>query len=214
MGGKYLDLLMYTAKRKGLFNALNSSTSRIANDLNVSQQTISRKLREMENLELIKRDVSPNGLSVSIVGKGRALLKKNYLELKLIFKEKKLMLKGIVEKGIGEGKYYMSMKQYQQQFKSKLGFDAYPGTLNLKVNKVEAMTFLSNIEPIIIDGFSTKSRTYGSLSCYKIKVNDINGAIIIPKRTRHEEEILEIIASIYLREKLNLKDGDVLKVVV
>lgn len=212
MGEEYLDLLMHIAKDKGLFSTLKSSTSKIADELNVSQQTISRKLRDMESLGLIKRGVTPNGLSVSIADKGRAVLKKNYLELEEIFKEKRLALKGIIEKGIGEGKYYMSMKQYQQQFNSKLGFNAYPGTLNLKVSKVDAMTFLSSIEPVIIDGFSTKSRTYGSLTCYKIKINSINGAIVIPERTRHEEEIFEIIAPVYLRGKLNLKDGDILRV--
>ncbi len=212
MGEEYFDLLVYIAKEKGLFNTLKSSTSKIADELNVSQQTISRKLREMESLQLIKREVSPNGLSIAIADKGRAFLKQNYLELESIFKEKKQELKGTVEKGIGEGKYYMSMKQYQQQFSSKLGFDAYPGTLNLKVSKVDAMTFLSNLEPVIINGFTTKSRTYGSLTCYKIKINSIEGAIVIPERTRHEEEIFEIIAPVYLRGKLNLKDGDILRV--
>ncbi|MBS3097233.1 CTP-dependent riboflavin kinase [Candidatus Woesearchaeota archaeon] len=212
MGEEYFDLLVYIAKEKGLFNTLKSSTSKIANEMKVSQQTISRKLRDMEDLGLIKREVTPNGLSISIADGGRAVLKKNYLELEEIFKEKKLVLKGIIEKGIGEGKYYMSMKQYQQQFKSKLGFDAYPGTLNLKVNKVEVMGFLSSLEPVIIEGFTTKSRTYGSLTCYKIKINGIGGAIVIPERTRHEEETLEIIAPVHLRSKLNLKDGTVLRV--
>ena len=115
MGEEYFDLLVYIAKEKGLFNTLKSSTSKIANDLKVSQQTISRKLREMENLQLIKRSVNPNGMSMSIADKGRAFLKQNYLELESIFKEKKLELKGTVKKGIGEGKYYMSIKQYQQQ---------------------------------------------------------------------------------------------------
>ena len=212
MGEEYFDLLVYIAKEKGLFNTLKSSTSKIADELKVSQQTISRKLRDMEDLGLIKREVTPNGLSISIADRGRAVLKKNYLELEEIFKEKKLVLKGIIEKGIGEGKYYMSMKQYQQQFKSKLGFDAFPGTLNLKVNKVEVMSFLSSLEPVIIGGFTTKSRTYGSLTCYKIKINSIGGAIVIPERTRHEEEILEIIASVYLRGKLDLNDGDTIRV--
>ena len=212
MGEEYFDLLVYIAKEKGLFNTLKSSTSKIADELKVSQQTISRKLREMENLQLIKRSVNPNGMSMSIADKGRAFLKQNYLELESIFKEKKLELKGTVEKGIGEGKYYMSMKQYQQQFKSKLGFDAFPGTLNLKVNKVEVMSFLSSLEPVIIGGFTTKSRTYGSLTCYKIKINGIGGAIVIPERTRHEEETLEIIAPVHLRSKLDLNDGDTIRV--
>ena len=34
---------------------------------------------------------------------------------------------------MGEGSYYMSLKGYKKQFKEKLGYEPFPGTLNLKL---------------------------------------------------------------------------------
>ena len=35
--------------------------------------------------------------------------------------------------GMGEGAYYMSLKGYRNQFIEKLGYEPYPGTLNVKL---------------------------------------------------------------------------------
>lgn len=209
----YLKLLMHIAKKRGLFDNLKSSTSEIASDLKVSQQTISRKLREMEAKGLIKRQVLADGLIVSIDDKGRDFLKNIFFDLKNIF-TKKNELSGYVSSGIGEGRYYVSLANYQKQFENKLNFRAYAGTLNLKVKKSDAMNFLHNLKPITINGFKTKTRTFGSLTCYKIRIDSIEGSIIVPERARHSEDIIEVIAPIYLRGKLKLKDGDKIKLVV
>lgn len=209
----YLELLMHIAKKRGLFDDLKSSTSEIANALKVSQQTISRKLREMEAKGLIKRVVLADGLRVRIDDKGRDYLKGIFFDLRNIF-AKKNELFGYVSSGIGEGRYYVGMANYQKQFEKELGFKAYPGTLNLKVKKSDAMNFLNNLKPITIYGFRTKTRTFGPLTCYKIMVNSIGGAIVIPERARHSEDIIEIIAPVYLRGRLKLKDKDKVKLVV
>jgi len=205
---EYLELLLYIAKKKGLFGSLKSSTLGISKEIGISQQTISRKLREMENKGLIKRLASPNGLTVSLDDKGRGFLQRNYRELSQIFKAKKTAIIGIVKKGIEEGSYYVAQKQYQGQFKAKLGFNAFPGTLNLKVDKEELMPFLADKEVIEISGFTTKTRSFGALTCYKAKINQIEVAIIKPERARHPEDIIEVIAPVNLREELKLNDND------
>lgn len=209
----YLRLLMHIAKKRGLFDNLKSSTSEIAGNLKVSQQTISRKLREMEVKGLVKRQVLADGLIVSIDDKGRDFLKNIFFDLRNIF-TKKNELSGYVSSGIGEGRYYVALANYQKQFENKLNFRAYHGTLNLNVKKSDAMNFLNNLKPIIINGFRTKTRTFGSLTCYKIKINSMEGSIVIPERARHSEDITEIIAPVYLRGKLKLKDGDKLRLTV
>jgi len=209
---EHIELLLYIAKKSGLFGTIKTSTLQIAKQTSISQQTISRKLREMEELSLIKRTASPNGLTISLDDKGRTLLQKNYQDLSKIFGNYKKEITGIVKKGIGEGAYYVSQKNYQEQFKKLIGFKAYPGTLNIKVNKEELMLLTSNIDKIIIQGFITKERSFGSLTCYKIKVNDIDSAIVIPERTRHEKDIIEVIAEINLRNRLSLKDEDKVKI--
>lgn len=208
---EYLELLIHIAKKEGLFGSLKSSTLKISKELNISQQTISRKLREMENKGLIMRSTSPNGLTVSLDDKGREFLQENYQGLSQIFKAKKTTINGIVKKGIGEGSYYVSQKLYQQQFKAKLGFNAFPGTLNLKINKEELAQFLSDKQPVKISSFTTKTRSFGALTCYKLKIDDIEAAIVKPERARHPEDIIEVIAQVNLRDSLKLKDEDKVK---
>jgi len=208
---EYLELLTYIAKKEGLFGSLKSSTLRISKEIGISQQTISRKLREMENKGLIKRSASPNGLIVNLDDKGRKFLQKNYQKLSQIFKTKKTAIIGVVKKGIEEGAYYVSQKQYQQQFKSKLGFNAFPGTLNLQINKEELAQFLANKEEIEINGFTTKTRSFGSITAYKTRINNIQAAIVKPERARHPEDIIEIIAPVSLREELKLNDNEKIK---
>ena len=161
---------------------------------------------QMEENGLIKRRASPNGLTLELDTKGRELLKDNYQQLKAIFSDKKTEIIGKVQKGIGEGAYYVSQKQYQQQFKDKLGFIAFAGTLNLRVDKEELAKFLANRNQVEISGFTTKSRSFGRLVCYKVRINDMEAAIVIPERARHAEDIVEIIAQTSLREALRLDD--------
>ena len=117
-------------------------------------------------------------------------------------------LKGKIVSGLGKGKYFMELRQYVEQFEQKLGIKPYPGTLNVKIDLSKLKEFLSDLEPIIIHGFSTDERKFGDVNAYKIKINKINAALIIPEKTRHSKDIIEIIAKERLRDKLNLKDND------
>ena len=208
----YLELLLHIAKKEGLFGSLQTSTLRLSKEIGISQQTISRKLREMENKGLITRNVSSKGLTISLNDKGREFLQENYQNLSEIFKTKKTIIIGVLQRGIGEGAYYVSQKQYQLQFKQKLGFIAFQGTLNLKMNKEELAQLLANKQPIKINGFATKTRTFGSIIAYKIKINSIDSAIVIPERTRHPKDIIEVISPVNLRDSLKLADNDKVKV--
>ncbi len=209
---EYLELLMYIAKKQGIFGSLNSSTITISKELDIPQQTISRKLKEMEEKSLIRRSTSPNGLKVTLDNKGRELLEENYRQLKTIFRPKKTSITGTVEKGIGEGSYYVSQREYQKQFRQALNIDAFPGTLNLKVGKEELTSLLANKNTIKIKGFQTKTRTFGSITAYKIKINNIEAAIVKPDRARHPEDIIEVIAQVNLRDSLKVEDNDKVKI--
>jgi riboflavin kinase len=211
MAYDYLEMLIFIAKKAGVFKALETSTIHIAKELKTSQQTVSRKLRDMERLKLIKRSATQKGLLIQLDEEGRTFLKEHYSALGSIFAEKQEFT-GIITKGIGEGRYYVSLDGYQKQFKEKLGFKAYPGTLNLRVKRPEALEFVSSLNAINIDGCETKDRTFGKLTAYIIKVNNIKGAKIIPERTRHEEDIIELIAPVNIKQKLKLKDNSRLRI--
>jgi len=117
---------------------------------------------------------------------------------------------GSIVKGFGKGKYFLSLKQYREQFISKLGFDPYPGTLNISLDEsyLKNREELKKLKPIIINGFVHKKTKYGKVECYKAKINDINGAIIIPEKTNHEEKIIEFISPKNILESLKLVYGD------
>ena len=104
----------------------------------------------------------------------------------------------------------MSIGYYKKNTREKLGFDPYPGTLNLRLGK-SAASLLKKLIPIRIDGFKKNSQTFGGADCYKIKINSINGSIIVPDLTENEGDIIEIIAPVNLKSELKIKDGDKVK---
>lgn len=123
---------------------------------------------------------------------------------------KNIVLNGTIVRGLGEGTYFMAMQHYQREIKRKLGFKSYPGTLNLKVGKKQT-ELLKNINPIKISGFKSGNKTFGGADCYKAKIENIKGAIIIPHLTKHKD-IIEFIAPVHIKSGLKLKDGDKIKI--
>ena len=117
---------------------------------------------------------------------------------------------GTITRGLGEGTFFMSMQHYKKEIKKKLGFDAYPGTLNLKVLK-KHMDLLKNIVPIKISGFRSRNKTFGGANCYRARIKNIKGSIIIPDLTKHKD-IIEFIAPVHLKSELKLKDKDKVKI--
>ncbi len=105
----------------------------------------------------------------------------------------------------------MSMEHYKKEIKEKLGFDAYPGTLNLKVDK-EEIDALKKTSPVRIDGCEKDNKTFHGVNCYKAKINNISGSIIIPDINKHEKGIIEFIAPVNLKSELKIKDGDKIKI--
>ena len=208
--GNDFDLLLYLAGESALYNRLKTSTVRIAKETKASQQTVSRKLRQLEEEKLISRQASARGMEITISLEGKTLLKQRYHKLKEVFENKQPPLQGMVSRGIGEGAYYVL--KYKKLFRQALGFSPYPGTLNLKVEKEKGQAFLDSLEKTHIKGFKDKSRTFGALDCYGLKINGVEAAVIVPERSRHGENVMEIIAPVHLRTKLKFKDNSLLEV--
>lgn len=104
----------------------------------------------------------------------------------------------------------MSMEHYRNEIKKKLGFNAYPGTLNLKVIKNQS-DLLKKIVPIKIDGYKSGNKMFWGANCYKAKIKNVSGSIIVPDLTRHKD-VIEFIAPVHLKSELKLKDNDKIKV--
>lgn len=119
---------------------------------------------------------------------------------------------GEVTSGAGDGQYFVSLDGYARQFNEKLGYDPYPGTLNVDLGgDVPAFEPASGVE---ITAWKDDDRTYGAATCYPVQIAGVAGHVVIPDRTHHDETTLEIIAAVCLRDELELADGDRVDVIL
>lgn len=188
------------------------STLQLGEILRCSQQTASRKLIELEKRGFIRKERAIKGQEITLTKEGLDYLRDYYIQLKCIFEEREAVtIKGELISGMGEGQYYITRPGYTEQFKEKVGFHPYPGTLNLLLERehdIVVREMLDNCPYIKVDGFTDEGRTFGAVKCYPIFVNGVTGAIISPLRTHHPKNIIEIISPVYLRERLHIRDGD------
>jgi riboflavin kinase len=122
-----------------------------------------------------------------------------------------LYLRGKVFTGKGEGAKFIKLPWVERQVKEKLGIIPYPGTLNIKLtgDSVKRKEWLMKAKGIEISppaGFC-----HGKL--FKAYLGDnLECAVVIPEVVGYSEDVIEIIASTDLREKLGLVDGNVCRV--
>jgi len=195
------------------------STEYLAEKIGSSQQTASRHLINLEKMGWIKRTITPEGCLTKITSQGVAELKKLYSELRLIFESAyppSITLEGTLFTGLGEGAYYVTKEGYRKQFIEKLGFDPYPGTLNLKLTTEYDINSLSELETypaVELEGFEDESRTFGAVKCYPAIINNkVKGAVIYALRSHYGSSVLEVVSPFFLRNRLKLKDGNKVKV--
>jgi len=197
------------------------STEYLAGKLAISQQTASRYLIELDKKGWIKRTITPEGCLIKITDTGVKELNKLYSNLRFLMEAAyppSITLEGTVFTGLGEGAYYISKEPYRKQFIEKLGFDPYPGTLNLKLTTeydIKTRGELEAYPAVEVEGFKNADRTFGSVKCYPVIIeNKAKGALISALRSHYDASVVEIIAAVPLRKHLKLKDGHKVKVEV
>jgi len=194
-------------------NFVPITTSSLGKSINKSQQAASKHLLELEQDGFIERVTSGKNVSVKITQKGYSEMVKlsSILRTSLESAPSHVELKGTLVSGMGEGAYYMSLKGYTKQFKEKLGYIPFPGTLNVKLSKkehIETVSQFYNRDCILINGFSDEKRTYGWVKCFNAKLNNlIDCELIILERTHHDNSVIELISKINIRTTAKLKDG-------
>ena len=201
-------------------NFVSMTTSSLGKNIHRSQQAASKHLLELERDGYIERIRSGQKVSVRITPKGIAEMVKlsTVLKSSLESSPSYLEFKGNVISGMGEGAYYMSMKGYTKQFKSKLGYIPFPGTLNVKLKDkrfIEAKRELDAHEGIMIAGFSDGKRTYGWVKCYPAKINNsVDGMLISLERTHYDDSIIELISYTSIKKAAKLSTGSQISIKV
>jgi len=203
-------VLKEIASLGALHGLIEVSTSQLATILGSSQQTASRRILELEQSGYIRREMGVRKQLVRLTDEGVNVLAREYATYQKLFeKPHQLTVHGTVASGLGEGRYYIGLAGYAEQFKAKFGFTPYPGTLNLNIEGSETnkLRLLKSSPAIKIEGFQAEERTFGAVDAWRGRIRDLDCAVILPERTHHART-LEIVAAQYLRDELKVKDGD------
>ncbi|QGN05883.1 CTP-dependent riboflavin kinase [Halorhabdus sp. CBA1104] len=196
------------------------SCAGLASKLDASNQTASRRLQRLEDGGLLAREIVSDGQWVRVTDDGERLLQEEYAEYQRIFEHGiGVTLSGSVSSGMGEGRHYVSLSGYHDQFVEKLGYEPYPGTFNLDLDdrSARARARMNALDPVEIEGWEDGDRTYGPAYCYPITLESEsatyeNAHVITPERTHYDDAELEIIAPGQLRTVLDVEDDDVVTV--
>ena len=210
---QHILTLTHLLSKGAKHNFVPITTSSLGKSIKKSQQSASKHLLELEENNFIERIISGRKVSVKItpIGYSEMVKLSGVLQKSLNSSPSHVLLKGTLVSGMGEGAYYMSLKGYTKQFKTKIGYVPFPGTFNVKLGKkeyTEAIRQFEGMDGIHIDGYSDGKRTYGWVKCFSAKLNSsIDCQLIRLERTHHDTSTIELISKSNLRKAAKLSDG-------
>lgn len=125
---------------------------------------------------------------------------------------KRIKLSGKVVSGEGEGKEFLGLPWVKQQITEKIGLVPYSGTLNVKLSEesVKRKKLLQKAQAVKI----YPAEGYCTGLVLKAFVGIFECAIVVPEVRGYAKDLLEIIASVNLREALQLEEGSKITVTV
>lgn len=208
-----IEALKQLALLGGLDEPVELASGDFSQLISASQQTASRRLIELTEAGYIQREMGVRRQRIRITEAGRNVLRAEHLLYQRLFEQlDRIRIRGTVQTGLGEGRYYLSRPGYEQQFTEHLGWTPYPGTLNLELGGAEAnkLKLLRRHPAYVVEGFQAEGRTFGGVTCHPAAIGDIRCAAILPHRSHHATT-LEIIAPVCLRDAIPCSDGDVLE---
>jgi len=230
-------VMIHLLSNGGKDRYLEITSTQISRIINRSQQTASKIIIDLEKENLIERVKNKKKFGMKLTETGFEILQDIYNLLKICMEKsriKPMLFKGKIVTGMGEGAYYMSLEGYKKQFQNKLGYEPFPGTLNVKIedkNYLNSRKDLINYPSIFIDGFKNSDRTFGWVRCYPATISqetklcrdmtqsqttDISSDVhvLLLERTHHNNNLIEVIGPLNLKESSNLKNGDTIVVMI
>jgi CTP-dependent riboflavin kinase len=139
-----------------------------------------------------------------------------------------MRLSGKVSSGLGRAHVFMAQRHYQDQFRPIIFQTAWPGTLNIEVEGKMLTSYrklrvnagleqgeASSFTALRIHGFEREGVSFGGATAFNARIITADAeedcAILIPDLTRHED-VVELICGKFLRESMQLVDGDVVEI--
>jgi riboflavin kinase, archaea type len=214
--GEELAVLKLLALEGADHSSVILTSREIGEKIGVSQQAADRYLVTLEKRGLLTRALAARRQRLALTRAAMDILRSEHHVYRRIFEgPSRVSISGTVVTGLGEGRYYLSQPGYVVQFSERLGYEPYPGTLNIRVvaDARRKVSLVRDWKGIRIDGFEAGGRTFGGATCFAARINGRPSHLIIPDRT-HYEDVIELIAREYLRQALRIKDGDQVRVEV
>lgn len=212
IAGRHVQALAYLLSRGARGSHVRMTTSELGRGIHRSQQAASDQLRELELGGLIERMAHGRSMSVRVTPQGYAAVAQLYESLRACIESAPVSmdLAGRVVSGSGEGRYYMAQDGYTRQFRARMGYVPFPGTLNVSLDAGSAAK-LGSLDPArgtLLDGFSDGQRTYGWVRCHGATINSrVPCDLLRLERTHHDGDIVELVSAVNLRKKMGVFDG-------
>ena len=140
----------------------------------------------------------------------------------MLITQDRLEVSGCIFSGLGEGKKYVLMPEYNLILSELLnGRTPYPGTLNVELLDGSYEDIMRFCRPKIIKTKEINGRLFGGFYYWfadliieksRSIINDV--LVIRPLLTKHNNRVIEIVSDIHIRAKFNLCDGDLVRIII
>lgn len=121
-----------------------------------------------------------------------------------------LIVRGVIEAGTGQAAAFMRLDWVRRAVERAVGFDPYPGTLNVRLvdgDTIERWRRIRRDHALVL--MPPPGETCGARLVPVVVSTDVPAAVIVPNVTRYGAHVLEIVAAVHLRTRLWLRDHDV-----
>ena len=126
--------------------------------------------------------------------------------------KRELTLTGKIVGGVKQGAFFTQLDWFQAQCRDQLGFEPYPGTLNLEIS-IDDVPIVEKLESEAEIEFIPPDSEFCSGKAFPVVVEGIPAAVVIPAAEVrvHGKNIIEVVAGQRLKDALKVGDGDLVE---
>jgi riboflavin kinase len=114
--------------------------------------------------------------------------------------------------GKGEGAKFIGLPWVRKQIQEQLGFSPYIGTLNVRLAEESSRTKALLTKALGLKIMPAPGYYPGKL--FRARVMNIECGVIIPQVPGYSTNVIELVSSVSLKDKLHLVDGSACEVSV
>ena len=125
------------------------------------------------------------------------------------------VLRGKVVSGAGNAAFFTQLDWVRTQSRQKLGFEPFPGTLNIEILP-ETLAVAGSLRSQKGIELIPADPNFCSAKVVRASIGGIDAAIVIPEKNVriHGDRTLEVIAPVRLKTALGIDDGDTVEIAI